>query len=118
MRILFVENHDQFASVVTRMFFSDHEVTVVKTIASALDHFANGEYDVLLVDYDLDDGKGDQLVQRIRKDDLQVKIVAVSSHERGNAALLESGANAVCSKIEFSKIGDILESFGEPGTDD
>lgn len=111
MRILFVENHDQFASVVTRAFLSDHEVTVVPNIASALDHFINSEYDVLLVDYDLDDGKGDKLVQAIRKDDRQVKIVAVSSHERGNRAILESGADAVCSKIEFSRIGDLLKTF-------
>ena len=114
MRILFVENHDQFASVVIRAFLNKHEVTVVKNIASALDHFINNEYDVLLVDYDLDDGKGDRLVQSIRKDNLRVKIVAVSSHERGNEALLESGADAVCSKIEFSKIGDILESLTFP----
>ncbi len=111
MRILFVENHDQFASVVIRAFLSNHEVTVVPNIVSALDHFAKSEYDVLLVDYDLDDGKGDQLVQIIRKDDLRVKIVAVSSHERGNKALLKSGADAVCSKTEFSKISDILESL-------
>ncbi len=111
MRILFIENHDQFASVVIRAFLSKHEVTVVPDITSALDCFDNNEYDVLLVDYDLDDGKGDQLVRKIRKNDSQVKIVAVSAHERGNAALLESGADAVCSKIEFSEIGDILKSF-------
>ena len=108
MRILFVENHDQFASVVIGAFLSSHEVTVVPNIASALDYFGNNEYDVLLVDYDLDDGKGDQFVQAVRKNNLHVKIVAVSSHEPGNTAMLKSGADAVCSKMEFNTIGDIL----------
>jgi CheY-like chemotaxis protein len=111
MRILFVENHDKFISVVTREFLSNHEVTAVPSIAAASDQLKESEFDVILVDYDLDDGKGDQLVRKIRKDNIPVKIVAVSSHEPGNTALSESGADAICSKIEFNRIGKVLESL-------
>jgi DNA-binding response OmpR family regulator len=111
MRILFVENHNQFVSVVTREFLSNHDVTVVPGIAAALQQLESGEFDVVLVDYDLDDGKGDQLVRKIRTNMLAVKIVAVSSHEQGNTALLESGADAICSKIDFNRIEEVLESL-------
>ena len=108
MKILFVENHERFAKVVTREFLSDHEVRTVSGIAYALRELDANQFDVALVDFDLDDGKGDRLVQQIRAAGNPVRIVAVSSHERGNAALLAAGADGVCSKMEFHKIGHVL----------
>lgn len=111
MRILFVENHDKFVSIVTREFLSNHDVTVVPSIASALEQLESSEFDIVLVDYDLDDGKGDQLIRKIRTNMLAVKIVAVSSHEQGNTALSESGADAICSKMDFNQIEEVLKSL-------
>ena len=111
LKILFVENHDRFVSVVTREFLGGHEVTVVPSIAIALEQLQSSDFDVVLVDYDLDDGKGDRLVREIRINSLPVKIVGVSSHEQGNTALSESGADVICSKMEFDRIGEVLESL-------
>ena len=49
MKILFVENHDQFVSVVTREFLSDHEVRTVPRIADALRELNATRFDVILV---------------------------------------------------------------------
>jgi DNA-binding response OmpR family regulator len=111
MKILFVENHSIFANQVCREFLSEHQVTVVSSLHLARQEFAANRFDLLLVDYDLDDGKGDELVREIFASNSDVKIVAVSSHDEGNAALMKAGAGAVCSKMHFNKMGDVLSSL-------
>jgi len=108
MKILFVENHPVFAKTVTTKFLADHEVSTVSSISDAWAAITTGGFDIILVDYDLDDGKGDELVRRIRTHGLPVRIVGVSSREDGNAAIQQAGADAICSKMEFSDIGSVL----------
>ena len=111
MKILFVENHSTFAGIVTAQFLQGHQVTVIPNMADARKSLSGGEFDVVLVDYDLDDGEGDQLVADIRNKGIPVKVVAVSSHEHGNSALMAAGADAACSKMEFKHIGQTLDSL-------
>jgi len=84
-------------------------VTIVPTIASAKEQITQAAFDVVLVDYDLDDGKGDELVRWIRPSAADMKLVAVSARESGNEALVAAGANAVCAKVGFSKIQAVLQ---------
>jgi PleD family two-component response regulator len=67
MRILFVENHAVFAQTVASTFLAEHSVEVVPTVSAALAAVGAREYDAALVDYDLDDGKGDEFVARLRE---------------------------------------------------
>ena len=101
MKILFVENHAVFAAQVSRQFLSAHTLDVVPSLAAARQALETHEYDLLLVDYDLDDGKGDELVRACQTLIPGTNIIAVSSHDAGNAALVRAGACAVCSKMEF-----------------
>jgi len=111
MRILFVDNHPEFTDVVTRAFLSKHDVVVVATIAGACGAAQASTFDVALVDYDLDDGKGDDFVRWVRATSaLRFPIIAVSAHADGNSALVRAGADHVCSKSEFSKIAALLDS--------
>jgi DNA-binding response OmpR family regulator len=112
MKILYVENHAVFAKQVTAQFLSGHTVEVVPSLALAREAFRNGSYDLLLVDYDLDDGKGNEFVQEVRVAAPQVAIIGASSHEMGNQALLEAGANAICGKMEFDGIQKVIERVG------
>jgi DNA-binding NarL/FixJ family response regulator len=111
MNILFVENHAIFAKVVTAQFLSQYQVTIVPKISDAWHLLSNGNFDSVLVDFDLDDGKGDELVKKIRAHQLNVKVVAVSSHKRGNTALHKAGADAICAKFELSRIGSVIEQL-------
>lgn len=104
MKILFVENHGLFAATVVDQFLSTHDVTVVPSVAAGLTAVDTGRFEVVLVDYDLDDGKGDQLVRAIRGAALDVPIVAVSARDEGNLAMVAAGADAACSKRGFAKI--------------
>jgi len=65
MRIVYVENHEVFAANVIRQFLSQHSVTVVPSLSAARQALETGSFDLLLVDYDLDDGKGDELVREL-----------------------------------------------------
>lgn len=108
MKILFVENHAVFAANVVREFLSRHTVTVVPSIAAARQARGAGSFDVVLIDYDLDDGKGEAFVRELRADGDRIVIVGVSSHDEGNAALRRAGASAICSKMQFDQIESVL----------
>lgn len=108
MNILFVENHSIFAEQVIRCFLSAHQVTVVSSLVAARGKLAEETYDVLLVDYDLDDGKGDQLVRELRLAGSTIRLIGVSAREEGNEALSEAGADAVCNKLNFDRIRSFI----------
>lgn len=111
LRILFVENHRVFAETVVSEFLRDHDVTIATNVADALKLFDDGIFDIVLVDYDLDDGKGDEFVRQVRRCGASVPVVATSAHEDGNAALLVAGANVACPKSQFRQIDAFLGSF-------
>jgi DNA-binding response OmpR family regulator len=108
MKILFVENHSIFAQQAIIHFLSAHQVTVVPNLLIARLNLAANQFDLLLVDYDLDDGKGEELVRELRKAGNKIRIIGVSAREEGNAALLHAGVNAICSKMEFNRIQELI----------
>ena len=108
MRILFIENHSIFAQTVVEQFLRGHTVVVVPSVLEALDVFRLSTYDVALIDYDLDDCKGDVFVRRVRESGSRIPIIAISAREEGNDALLRAGADGVCHKGAFRAIAAIL----------
>ena len=108
VNILYLENHAVFAQQVIQQFLSAHCVTIVPSLSAARSALASGGFDLVLSDYDLDDGKGEEFVRECRASHPQLPIVAVSSHEEGNAALVAAGASAVCSKMQFDRIQQVI----------
>src|SRR6476661_3780428 len=108
MKILFVENHAIFAQQVVSCFLSSHHVTIVPSLSAARVRLESENYDIPLVDYDLDDGKGDELVRELRESGRTTRILGVSAHEEGNTALLRAGADAICPKLEFNRIQELI----------
>jgi DNA-binding response OmpR family regulator len=112
LKILYLENHPHFSKIVTSGFLAEYAaVTVVPNISDAKQLLSNETFDVALVDYDLDDGKGVEFVKFVKDLGLQLPIVACSSHENGNNELLAAGANAVCSKLNFKSIVSVIKSI-------
>lgn len=114
MNILWVENHRSFVSA-AKQFLAAHAVTVAPSLADARTALASHHFDAVLIDYDLDDGKGDELVRELLQLPGRPRIVATSAHDNGNRKLTDAGADAVCSKMKFSKIGAVVAAPGEPG---
>ena len=112
--ILYVENHDVFRRVVTTQFLADLEVRTAASIEGAKALLANEAFDCVLVDYDLDDGKGAELVRWCRASGVDVPIIGVSSHEDGNAALLDAGADDICPKARFRELRAMIDRVRHP----
>jgi DNA-binding NarL/FixJ family response regulator len=115
VNILYLENHAVFAEQVVRQFLSAHRVTVVPSLSAGRSALASGSYDLILSDYDLDDGKGEEIVRECRAAHPRLPIIAASSHDAGNAALVSAGASAVCSKMEFDHIQEVITQLLRTG---
>ena len=113
MELLGVENHPHFTRL-ARPFLAGYSVTVVPSLAEARAALGKTRFDVVLVDFDLDDGKGADLVRELVAGVGRPLIVATSSHADGNAALLQAGADAACGKLEFARIPGLLQSLTKP----
>jgi DNA-binding response OmpR family regulator len=116
MKLLWVENHATFARLAARQFLATHAVTIVPTLAAARAALASTNFDAVLIDYDLDDGKGVELMRELRQAAQRPWLVAVSAHPVGNQALREAGTDAVCGKLEFTRIAEVLGAFGRAAT--
>lgn len=111
MKILLVENHQNFAKAVIAEFLSEHQVDLVSSIAAAKEHLKTNSYDVIMSDYDLDDGKGDELVSYLRSIGCDIPVVAISSHDRGNQAIMTAGGTDICCKMKFRGINQVLRKL-------
>lgn len=111
MKILLVENHPHFTRAVVKEFLFEHDVVVAPSIVEAKARFLESDFDLFMSDYDLDDGKGDEFVLHLREAGNRKPVIAISSHEQGNAAILEAGANATCSKMKFRNINEVIASL-------
>lgn len=115
MRILMAENHEVFASTVTREFLSGHDVLVVNTVQRALDALeSDGPFDAILSDFDLNDGYGTELVRGLRDSEFSALVLAMSAKDDANVALIGAGADVACSKMEFSDVRELLDDLLTP----
>jgi CheY-like chemotaxis protein len=111
VQILYVENHGVFARIVTEKFLAAHELVVVPTLSGARQALARTAFDAILVDFDLDDGTGFELIVELRAAGNKIPIVAVSAKKTLNRLLVAAGATTAVSKLEFSKIGGVLDGL-------
>ena len=108
VHILWIENQQQFVNIALEKFLAAHTVTVFPSLADAKVALASDTFDAVLLDYDLDDGKGTGLFPYLDALPVRPVIIASSSHADGNALLMLSGADAVCSKMDFSQIDAVI----------
>ncbi len=98
------------AAIVVEQFLADYQVDIVATIADAQTQLARERYDVVLVDYDLPDGKGDALVSLLCILSTKPLVIAVSARPDGNARLLAEGAHVACPKAQLHRIAHVIEA--------
>lgn len=111
MKILFLENNATFAQTVIEEFLQTHDVVLLPSVHEGIACYRRGWFDVILVDFDLDDAKGDTFVRHVRSQGDSVPLIAVSARPHGNDALIEAGADAVCHKADFRGISKVLDAF-------
>ncbi len=107
MRALYVEDHEVFARMAIERWLGGYQVCHVTTVRKAL-ALVTEPFDLVLVDFDLPDGKGDAVVRALRARHPTLRILGVSSHDEGNASLRRAGATAVCRKDAFDALPSLL----------
>jgi ligand-binding sensor domain-containing protein/nitrogen-specific signal transduction histidine kinase len=77
-KVLIVEDDEVVCDLLTRVLSEVHEVEAFLSGAEALDRFAPGRYDVILVDLGLPGLPGDQLMRQMKQVDPSVAAVLVT----------------------------------------
>lgn len=92
------------------LLIENHVVVAAASVAEAKKRLSeHGSFGVFLVDYDLDDGKGAEVVRFIREQEFDGVVIGTSARERGNAALVEAGVDGVCPKASFRNIEQVID---------
>ena len=111
MKILLVEQHAQFANVVIDQFMKDLNIEIQTSLQDAWTALSDGEFDVALISDKYDDGTGEELLTSIKSNNLTVKTVAIAAYEDSNLKLRDAGADAICSKMDFSDIQTVIKDL-------
>lgn len=103
MRVLFVEGDLEFARTFAAQYLADHEVTLATGLAEAQERLTYARHDLLLVDDDLPDGSGSELV-----DHAHLTIV-VLFHAQGHEAVERVGSLIRCPRGRLHELGAALK---------
>ena len=112
-RILIVEDEALLARNMARYLERlGHETATTATRADGIARHDDIQPDVMLVDYNLPDGNGVDLIRHVRKTDLTTKIVMITAH--GNVAIaveaMKAGADDYLTKpVSLEEVGLLVD---------
>ena len=115
LRILFVDDQPVAAYAAIEPYLRDFWVSLVFSVADATHFLSREAFGLVLVDYDLEDGKGTAVIEAARRSQPGALVIAVSDHELGNRALLRAGADAVCRKDDLGGLRELVTALQAPG---
>jgi len=97
-RVLFVEDNAGFRQRILRKYLYECEVVELSDGKSFIDQLQDGDYQLVLMDYELPDATGEELVRKARETGYSGGIIGVSSSEYLNRKLLQAGADVTVEK--------------------
>jgi PAS domain S-box-containing protein len=95
LRLFLVDDNDDLAFVTRRCLErAGHHVTVCRTGADALIVLGHASYDLVVLDYILEDMKGSELLQRLHQDGIHTPVLMITAYgdEQLAAQVLREGA--------------------------
>jgi DNA-binding NtrC family response regulator len=112
-RILIIEDEALLARNLARYLQrARHEVVTAGTVADGEARYDEAAPDVLIIDHNLPDGTGTDLIRRIRRNDLSTKIIMMTAH--GNVAVaveaMRAGADDYVTKpVSLDEMGLLVD---------
>src|SRR4030095_7857040 len=100
-RILVVDDDPQVSeSIVDRLTFEEHTVTVAATSLEGWAHLQGNDYDLVILDWELPDGTGIDILRRFREAGGATPIIMLTGHTSidDKESGLDSGANDYLTK--------------------
>lgn len=115
LRVLYVEDAVGFRQEMVELHLATEEVTEVSTVRAAmiaLTATSSVEFDLALLDYELPDGTGADVIAELRRHSPRVLIVGVSADRLFNERLAAAGADRTMEKRTLRRLPDLLEKLG------
>jgi DNA-binding response OmpR family regulator len=105
-RILFVEDHDDTRRMVIRLLVHrGYQIETAETLDEGLKMAQAEDFDLFLLDYQLDDGNGKELCKKIREFDAATPILFFSaSHPKIQEDAMECGAQGYVLKPDIEAL--------------
>jgi len=100
IRVLMVDDHGLFRESVGRLLAEAGEISVVgqcATVAEAITELSRSDADVILLDYDLGDESGLNLLAELRRRDSNARVLMVTAglHDEVVLRVMEMGASGI-----------------------
>lgn len=113
--ILVVDDDDVDRERIRRLLADDFEITEASSVGEACECLEAGTFDCILLDYELPDGVGMDLLRQVQKD--ETGVLMLTGHDRTDVAVgaFKQGADDFLSKNQISrdrlerKILDVIE---------
>ena len=105
-RILFVEDHEDTRSMIRLLLGNQgYQVETAESLNEGLELAQNKAFDLFLLDYQLDDGNGKELCEKIREFDSDTPILFFSaSHPKVQQDAVECGAQGFILKPDIDAL--------------
>ena len=104
IRVLIVDDHNLFRSGVVRLLESEADMLVSSSasVSEAMEVLTSQPVDVVLLDYDLGEERGTDLVQRIREHGIHTRVLVVTAGltARQAAELMQKGIAGIFPKTD------------------
>jgi CheY-like chemotaxis protein len=111
MKILYCEDSEEFRKMTIENYLTDHQVTVVSDGREGIEVFDAMSFDLVLLDYEMREVHGPEVVRHIRKRDRKIPVVAVSMSDLLNEKLLALGATLAVPKRHIEDLFTLLPSI-------
>jgi CheY-like chemotaxis protein len=112
-RILYVDDHEDSAEMLTLVLDADYEVETARTMEQALQMAAQNPFDLYVFDKRLPDGSGLELVRRFNELTPHVPSVVYTgdAYEVHRQEALAAGADAYVPKPDIEKLIETVHNF-------
>jgi CheY-like chemotaxis protein len=110
-RILFVEDHDDTRSMIRLLLGHEgYQIETAESVREGLELARNKAFDLFLLDYQLNDGNGKELCEKIREFDAKTPILFFSaSHPKVQEDAVECGAQGFILKPDIDALHGEIE---------
>lgn len=98
MKILFIEDNLEFQHWVINDFLQDHDIVSSIDGSGGIKAFDEESFDLVLLDYQMDEVHGPEVIRYIRNKDGDIPVIAMSMEDRLNEELIVLGATAALAK--------------------
>jgi signal transduction histidine kinase/NO-binding membrane sensor protein with MHYT domain/DNA-binding response OmpR family regulator len=121
-KILHIEDDKDISNIVSRVLANICETEITDSVATAKKLLKKSKYDLVIIDINLTDGSGYQLISFLEDNNFRIPIVILSVDEANQSISKNIAASLVKSKISnqdlLDKIVAIIEATNKTNKDD